>query len=690
MTSLSDVPTYDGKEDIKAFYNILRAYYTDLFTDVNEQSVFYYLNDLKKSNNGNKFDNAMAVVLSLDIKGDLFVGNGDLDKSFSSVLLSVTETINILNEIVNNNKYRGQYKTIEKIHLISIKDLNLTMKASSKNPNTEFAIENHVLKIYHQDIIPVEFSKYNYTYNDSPGASDYDIIKNYLNMLISYKDFNAKFKLNALQIFVPVMQICYEIYFLMESMYAFSVLDMEILTSGKLVDKMYDLKNSVGKLVKNVSKGSTYQYHVVNAICIDTCPVKLKVFGAENSEYDDNDAEEETISGEKFLPLYVPSNVNIEDDYFVEINNIRYDITNAVYDNKYEGDDRKLIVVQIQAVGSDDNSCRKNSENMPFLNVKNNTEINVNLRSKNIMDVKADYKETGSELKELNSKLEKYKRKINRLVTKNNVQIDIIKNIDIRLYVYYVILAIISIIYLGIFAIGLNNDGKKHVIIIILGIVLLMNVVNYFLNYDTIENFVDTIEKFSNQVASEEAASTQETDKTDKNKDLSLILPNPNLPESKEKRLELAKTINGYIANILTEILKIYMMYLLSSESSTVYKTISKSLNNEKKTFRDHEQMYKYKIESDERSLDIMKHEMVHKTGFINFLSISFLIIIFVSFVYFYSDSDERYTKIYIGVVILLLCLNLYQYYYTILHPVRSKARNKYWFSLAEKSTQIM
>jgi hypothetical protein len=696
MTNLSDVPTYDSNEEINGFYNILRAYYTDIFTDENEQNVFYYLNDLKNSNYGNSFDNAMATVLSFHIKGNLFVENGDVDKSFSSILLSITETINVLNEIVNNNIYRGQYTTLDKIHLISIKDLDVKMKVSSKNSNTEFLIENHTLKIYHPDITPVEFSKYNYAYNDSPDASDYDIVKNYLNMLISYKDFNAKFKLNALQIFVPVMQICYEIYFLMESMYTKSILDTKLLTSGKLVDKMYDLKNSVGKLIKNVSKGGTYQYHVVNAICMDTCPVKLKVFGAKKPEEDIED-------DERFMPLFVPLNVNIEDDYFIEINNIKYDITNAVYDDEYDGDEKKLTLLQIQAVGSDDNSCRKISEHMPFLDVKNNAEININLRSKNIMDAKSAYKETGSELKKLNAKLEKYKGQINRLVTNNNVQINIIKNIDIRLYVYYVILAIISIIYFGIFVIGVEKDAKRHIMILLLGIVMAMNGVNYFLNYDTIENFVDTVEKFTNKIVADvsetgtegtvdvEAAIEGAIEKAvEYDENLSVLLPNPDLPETKEERLHLATKVNSYISVILTEVLKIYMMYLLSSESNNMYKTISKSLNNEKKTFRDHEQMYKYKIESDKRSLDIMKHEMIQKTGFINFVSIAFLIVMFVTLIYFYSDSAEQYYKIYIGIVILLLSLNLYQYYYTILHPVRSKARNKYWFSLADKSKQIM
>lgn len=917
-------------QSIRKFQDILRAYFSDIFTGDAEKEVLYYLQDFKLASNGNMFDATIGRLLSFDVgysPEELLFTRQEFNETFTSIFNSIIYSVMILHDITHINKYRNQYGMLNSINLVNTKgEMEMTV---SSNPSLQFMIEGNVLTIYHESLLPLEFSKINYVYKNDSNASSEDIVKNYLNMFLSFKDFEVKSKLSIFLIIMSVVAVCMSSFVLMENIVLHGRMPMsEFDKIGNLIDNLMDGANNAA-----LHNGG-YNVKVVNGICTSTCPVTFRVYGAEDSEgrLDANDPSYEQWLANpeiRFLPLYVPNDVSIEEEYFMELGNVEYTITHAMYEENDETGKRKLTEIKLQAVGLNDNSCRAKSVNMPSIDVNEQKEMRMNLRSRNITDIKSEYTNTGNGLKKLNMELEKYKTQINRLSRKNVTQITVIKNIDIRSYIYYAIFAMIVIIGIGIFIFDAKQDIKVYVMLAILTVIVVMNVVNYFLNYDTIESFmaskkrkehfenmedsdyiirydfnkslantngshynlknignvvfvletsenpshllfngssyleirnqncdlsvfstknfaiefsvyipsdtlssgesctiidayskdannnhrgwyvdlsqnslevniamnetltpnegIDGAAETSNKVqkttflfakydqwvtvridindlnnltgnvtcvysTQDDANVTAEnisdfvppiyTDKTsstefsigtpttmrigNRNQDhigdkdyiirnnvkmnyMRYITPRENIsnqtcadieetPEiieaeiqrlNEDQKKTVIGVVNNTIAEYLTDALTKFMIALLSSQSNDLYKTITGSLKNEIMSFKDHEKAYKYKIESDEKSLDIMKHEMIQKTGLINFLSVSFLIVAIIVLIYVYIDSDN-YNNILIGIVVVLLVINSYQYWYTVLHPTRTNARNKYWYSLSGQNQKIM
>jgi len=933
---------------IRKFQNVLRSYYNDILVGNVEQQVLYYLQDLKKASQGNAFDSAIGRILSFDVSYDvenmLFTDEIFADQqkksSFYNILESLESLLSVcttLIEIVEQTKYRNQYEKIHTIQLVTSKDnIDIEFTPLQNDPSIEYVLQGNVLTIYNEDGIDLEFSKKQYVYDEDNSISNEDAIKKYLYLLLSFHDFEAQSKLKVIFSLLCIYLICY---------LHFILIEVFIITNIWLENENIDiLIQTMAESFGNASvEGAGYSSKVVNAECHGTCPVVLKLYGAEDSENspspDDPLYEEWMKSEDRFVPLYVPSNISIEDDYFIEFRNIEYTITNAVYDEDDTSNKKKLVEVKLMAVGKNDNSCRSKSLNMLPFDITQGQTLNVYLKKKNITDIRSDYTNTGNDLKKLNSKLEKYKTNINRLSNKNDNQLRMMKNIDIRSYIYYVIFAVIVIAALGIFVFDINQLLKLYVMLAILGVIVLMNIVNYFLNYDVIEGFnvlkkykehfenqesagsdfiikyeflnkklantngedynlknvgnitlvletvdtpshvifngssyleipnqncdlsvfsvtdftiefsmyipsdilaeqesftiIDTYSKDENNnhkgwfieltpnnlnvniaidekrgvgITSTESAETnyQTSNKIKRNSylfdkfdewvtvrvdvnredssynvtclystveepnieaesvseyvsdiaptvvedpiissELSLGTPlsvrignrnqehigdkdyiirsgvkmkllryvtkreniadgvcknggdvSENVFEtinelSPEIKRNIVNESNNNMAEILNVLLEKFMSYLLSSQSNNMYKTITGTLKNEMKTFTGYEQKYKYKIESDKKSLNAMKHEMIQKTGMINFLSVSFLIVAVILLLYVYVNTN-KYNEIFIGIVVILLLINLYQYYYTILHPVRTKAINKYWYTISDENERIM
>jgi hypothetical protein len=143
------------------------------------------------------------------------------------------------------------------------------------------------------------------------------------------------------------------------------------------------------------------------------------------------------------------------------------------------------------------------------------------------------------------------------------------------------------------------------------------------------------------------------------------------------------------LINQLVKILEKKIMYLSSYESKEFYKSLSGSLKNEVKAFVEYDYVYKYQAEVDKKSIDIMKHEIIDKTAFITFLSISFLIIGTIYVIHVYLDNMS-FVKGYSVVIAILIFFNLYIYYYTILHPVHTRARYNYWYNPSDSLQRLM
>jgi hypothetical protein len=931
----------NNSQAIRKLQNVLRSYYNDILVGNVEQQVLYYLQDLKKASEGNAFDAVIGRILSFDVSYEeeyMLSTDEEQKASFMKCLKSIFCVCEVLFELVQKNKYRNQYELIRSIHIVTSKDnIDIELTALQSNETIEYMLQGNTLTVYNEDIIDIEFLKNEYVYNEDINISNEDAVKNYLYLLLSFKDFDANSKLSTVLCIIMIVVLGVYHYTKMEHFIMHNVLQDDE-SINKMIEYIEDkFKNN------NSVESAGYSSKVVNAKCRGTCPVVLKLYGAEDTENspspDDPLYEEWMKSEDRFIPLYVPSNVSIEDDYFIEFGNMEYTITHAVYEE--DNTSKKVTEVKLMAVGSNDNSCRSKSLNMLPFDITDGQRLNVYLKKKNITDIRSDYTDSGNDLRKINSKLEKYKTNINRLSKKNDNQLRMMKNIDIRSYIYYVIFAVIVIAGLGIFIFDINQLLKLYVMLAILGVIVLMNIVNYFLNYDVIEGFnvlkkqkehfenqegvgsdfiikyeflnnslantngedyslknvgnitlvlesadspshvifngssyleipnqncdlsvfsvtdftiefsmyipsdilaeqevftiIDTYSKDENNnhkgwfieltqnnlnvnvaidekrgvsttgVTSAESIESSETDyqisnkikrnsylfdkfdewvtvRVDVNKvdnsynvtclystveepnieaenvdlvlavvedppiissELSLGTPlsvrignrnqehigdkdyiirngvkmkllryvtsrnnitdgvcknggdaSENVFEtinelSPEDKRSFVNESNNNMAEILNELLENYIVYLLSSQSNNLYKTITDSLKNEIKTFTGYEQNYKYKIESDEKSLNAMKHEMIQKTGMINFLSVSFLIVAVIVLLYVYVNTN-KYNEIFIGIVVILLLINLYQYYYTILHPVRTKAINKYWYKISNENEQIM
>lgn len=653
-------------KNIRNFQNIMRSYYNDILVGNTEQQVLYYLQNFKKASNGNSFDKVLSRILSFDVgfeQENMLFTYDKFTKSFYKSLQCIFIVCMTLIEIVHQNKYRNQYELIHTIELVTSKGNN-EMRLLQSNSSTEYMLQGNTLTIYDSDIIDLKFSKNGYVYNEKTSISNDDALNNYLYLLLSFKNFDVKSKLYAVFCIILIVIICGCHFMRMEYF-----ITNNVLIDDKDVDEMiqYLAQTFGNSMVIN----SGYHSKVVNAKCYNTCPVVLKLYGAEDTEnrpsIDDPSYEEWNNSENRFVPLYIPSELSIEDDYFIQIANNEYTITNAIYDDDGTSTEKKLIEVKLMAIGSNDNSCRAKSLNLLPIDITKGQKLRVTLKKKNVTDLQTNYQKSGNELMKINKQLEKYKTDINKLSQKNNSQLTMIKNTDIRSYIYYVIFLLIVLSIIGIFIFDINQSIKLYVMLIILTVVGIMNVINYFLNYDVIEGF--------------NALKQKKKHLKQKNKHLK--------QKKKQDKIAFVNKSNNDFAYILNEILEKFMANLLSSQSNNLYRTITGTLKNEIRTFSGYEQMYKYKIESDQKSLNVMKHEIIQKTGFINFLSVSVLIVTVILLLYIYVETD-KYNNIFIAIVVILLLINLYQYYYTILHPIRTKAINKYWYAISETSEKIM
>jgi hypothetical protein len=186
-----------------------------------------------------------------------------------------------------------------------------------------------------------------------------------------------------------------------------------------------------------------------------------------------------------------------------------------------------------------------------------------------------------------------------------------------------------------------------------------MNLVNYFLKYDYIEQFSNNIlEPFdvdSPEPPIDIPCNAQDTDQ-----------------ERTYKIHNHSRNFLIQIKNILETLLNI----LKQNTNDQLLRKLTVSLDNEKITYDEYANVYNSKQDINKKTIDIMKHEMVAKSGYINLLTISFFVIALVVILYI---VQPYYLNIYLLIGFILLVINIAIYYLVILHPVRTRAKNKYW-----------
>lgn len=586
--SYSDIASYKTI-NLESFENILN---------------FLFLADIKEV--VNKFDPKSILNLS---KTSFYV--------FTNIVALIYVFEFLFKNIINKNAYI-QYSSIQQIIFQSNKNKN-------KNTLYDYNSETHTLNIY----MNIDNS---FTYKKNSNDNKL-LIKPYLDYILSFNQYNYIEKISSAALIFSLLLSYIDFYTQLKKYFETG----EEFKSGNLL---------ISKYIKELKASNLIYDNNINlkGYCQETCPLHFILY----SDYDNNDTVENTciinnkkdnkIEKLKVKLFQTQEDVDIKNDYIVVIDNKEYNIL------EYESESSLL---KINAISLNDKSCRSYSDKMSSLDISKNASIDIILK-RNQTHL-SEYQKIGKKLQNLNNTLYKYKSKINDSVLKNNTQKDIIKSIDLRSYIYYVIFTIIILTYLMMTLMDIDVNKKTYMSIGLFSIVGILNVVNYFMNNSYIENF-----------------------------ELQQI--NSIFKKSDDKIQNMVQIKNIY-DEIIIDFLKFQEIHNKINVVNETNSVILNSLKDEVRIYEDKKNTFNYKLKQNHDAIDIMKHETVQKTGFINFLSITVLIIAILVMIYILTNSKYIYT--YLVLFIVFEVLNAYKYYYSILLPVRVKARNKYWYKLS-------
>jgi len=362
--------------------------------------------------------------------------------------------------------------------------------------------------------------------------------------------------------------------------------------------------------------------------CIDLCPIVL-------------DMEENEMIIDMFSQL--------NDNYVIIIGGETYDILTASYVENAEKTGKRVQTITVKATSSQAKSCNI-SNPMPVLDIPKNRLISVMVRQKNIIDLRKEYISTGQDLREMNISIDKSKNKINSLSSASQKQKEHIRTINTRMYIYIAIIAIFMMMYIVGSTVKNGRKFRLNIGIISFLVLAIMNTFNYIVPTYSIESFVNSPgTKNCNELGSGSAISD---------------------------RVKFIQDNIGILTTYTLDILLSYHLQLSTLDSEDLFKSISNSMQNERSTYSQHKNVYNTRVKSNKAYIDLEKHELNEKSQFVYFMSLTFLII---SMLYIMYAFDDQYAILYLIAAAILLFIVLYQYYYAILHPVRSRSRNKYW-----------
>jgi hypothetical protein len=626
---------------LNEFTNMLKAYHTNFFFD--NKQILNYLQDIK-AEDGNFFDSMVKKIFRLEINKEgvlLFRKNNKntdianrYDKIFSTILVAI-ETLFYISK--SNKDYADIYKGIYNIKIITdppSADIAKLVTSINNLVTTKYRFDSNILYIYtNKYATDIDFDKYKFTPVLNNNIDDITIIKNYLYFMISFNEYNLKSQLYSF----------YYYYMLVKQFGLFYFFSEIIIDSGSnnivcdyfnniFSANLKELKNAIDFLISSAGKNTVLLQ--VNAKCIDDCPVILDILYTNTEEF--IIVEKDNIFSENYYVML--------DDKIYEILNISYmDIPNVDYYKVV-----KNITLKATSVNTKDCTIQGS---YPIASINKNQTKLIQVRSKTISDMRKDFINSGIQLKSLNSDIEKSKNKINKIVKDYNKQNSVNKNIDLRLQIYNIILIIIAIVFLLLYFINFEKTLKIYTSCGILAIIIIMLIINYYLKYDYIEHFhVPTVDSTAcSQI------------KVDSPMNTKITFINNNI------------TI---FTEYATSIMVSFHIYLSTLDSLDLFKKMSGSLKNELKTFTEHENYYKYKQSIDKNTIDIMKHDMIENTGYINMITFIFLILSVYFICYYYKPE---HIKVYNIITIILLIINICIYYFVIIQPVRTKSRNKYW-----------
>jgi hypothetical protein len=706
----------------------LRTLYENYFTD--NKQVVSYLANIQELDTGNFFDKTSKRILSLKIpyatyasgnKDYLFLNN-DLDvktdelNKYRKLLTTIMLVASALKHIVMQQNF-------DSTHYTGITSIDISTDASTGTDTEEYYngqsikyARSGILKITcnnvsgangvnTNDIISGSITLSGLKHNSSSFIDENDVLKNYIYFMLNAKGQNIKRQTLAFYYFIKVLNESFLFYSRSEQLIGLTNPDTtgmckifnpyyENTTSPKLATGNYYYY--LAELRKFNNFFMTYSAGALTYTNTGTiksvCPL---VIDFSNSGGVDNTDKPAVTDTNGTTQVAVPGNDKLThndaqkglvsaDTHEVKISYIdgttkkpgesttrKSSDTNAykIKDIHYIYDatskrNNQLSNVTLYAKKIAVNATTK--EDIDKLELENATcgdeyepiddftDSSIGKKVQVIFEVKNDlsknFYNSGAELTNHNESILDSNDKINAQVKNYQLQKDSLKAIDTRTYIYYVIFGIIGLVVLAVMLLDMQQSMKLYISAIIAVVLLIMCIVNYSLNYNVIESF-DANTRLQGCSNINSSATFQQR----------VTFINEKIPDFTKEIVAVLDNLGYYISKV---------------DSVDMQEKLGKSLNNEKRAFQDQSEIYKYKQETNTKSIDIMKLDMIKKTGFINLLTINFFVLALVLIFYM---AEPSYLNVYLGLAIILIILNTLVYYYVVLHPVRTKAKNKYW-----------
>lgn len=704
QASSASRPTHQTSNDkFDAIKNIIRVLYDNYFLD-NKEVVSYLANI--NNIDGNEFSRVSKYILKMNIpylgSGDereyLFHNNAAQPKSVYMRYQRLIKTILLIAQTLNHMYSAPNASTaIDSISITKVTDPLKTATGTNpvyepNNNNTAisyYAISGNTLNIYYigndTDYVTGFSSATSINkliYDSGEVITEYQILSNYIIfMMRNLKPYNVKKQIQAFYFYIYVLNECFKFYFTSEKLIAVKQRDQstcDIFNPGSVqqfyMTKLYKITDF---LVENNNKSDSTRKYTVTGKFGDLCPINVSF-----------DTTLTAANRSNFIHDYQLST----DEYLAKVTNVQVGATNTPTNKEFAiesfdyiqntNKENQLIGLTLKA-GANVPDCEdlfKNDNsyvlfdtvNSPTFTNDSNITIEIVKRSQD--NLRKDYYEVGSKLQDLNTNIEKSKDKINAQVKNYDMQTSILKALDTRKNIYYAIFAIVLATIIVLLLLDLQQSVKMYISLTIALILLIVNIINYYMKYDYIEQFSVIMEEFNDYMTSSGVSKNNVVSCTQINEF-----------ETFNTRIDFVKSkIPALTAEMLTIFQKLNAL-LIKNDAVDMFSKLSSSLQNEKRNYEDQAAKFKHKEDANKKSIDIMKHEMIEKTGYINLMSVTFLVIVLVYILYI---IDPTYLSVYLTIAIILTLVNLIVYYIIILHPVRTMARNKYWMNPSKSVLQ--
>ena len=647
------------------------TFYNNFFFD--NKDILRYLNDITAPG-GNVFDLTSKKILCLEIhkNGEQLFRKNNEDTAISIkyflILDSIYAIVQSLVHIIrtSNNNYYDIYQNIQKVKLLNTppsSEVAKVLKIINNGLETKYMIDTDTLYIYDSKIINLEFKKVGYKYKEHmhDNIIDDEIISNNIFFMLSLNEYNLKSQIFAYYYYIIILKLFALFYYNSEYLIDSGTTD-DICEyfNNEFITVFVDLKNTADAMISSSGQNVTLKEY--NAQCTGVCPVSLDIIYGQNENVNNFIILNKDASlGDEYVVI-------IDQEITDSVTNTKqtvsytYEITNASYLYNEESYLKIPKTIILKAYSTEAKGCGIEGV-YPSINIVQNQTKLIKLRQKTISDMRRDYILNGKELGVLNSNIIKSKDKINRMVKNYDKQISVNKGVNMQMNIYKWIFIILSIIFIVLFLGNFTESIKLTTCYAIFVLILIMLIINYYIKYDYIEPFENAAP------VSSSSSTTRVTVDTTECSALTSSSPLGN-------RLNFIQNNMTSFVEYALQLVVAYHLYLSSLDSLDLFKKMSGAMKTEMHTFKEHEKYYQYKEKMDNKTIDILKHEMIANTGYVNMLTFMYLIVTIFFICYFYKPD---FVKSYIIIALALAAINMAIYYLVVLRPVRTRARTNYW-----------